>query len=144
MSGIVFINYRRDDTAGIAGRLFDRLEQDFTHDQLFFDVDSIPPGENFFEYLNKQVEACDVLLAVVGPNWQGQLDKEDYESEEHTKDYARVEIEAALRQGKKVIPVLVGGAEMPREDELPKAMRPFALRNAVRLSHDRSGPMCRG
>jgi hypothetical protein len=75
MSGIVFINYRRSDAADIAGRLFDRLEQEFSRDQLFFDVDSIPPGKDFVAYLNKQVEACDVLLAVVGPS---QLDGQEY------------------------------------------------------------------
>jgi Amt family ammonium transporter len=137
MGGIVFINYRRSDAAGMAGRLFDRLEQDFSPERLFFDVDSIPAGENFFDYLNQQVDACDVLLAVIGPTWQSQLDRQDYEAGKHTKDYARIEIEAALRQGKKVIPVLVGGAEMPREEDLPETMRPLALRNAVRLSHER-------
>jgi hypothetical protein len=109
MSGIVFINYRRSDAADIAG----------SRDQLFFDVDSIPPGKDFVAYLNKQVEACDVLLAVVGPNWQSQLDGQEYkEAGKQTKDFVRIEIEAALRQGKTVIPVLVSGAKMPREEDL--------------------------
>jgi hypothetical protein len=115
----VFINYRRSDAADIAGRLFDRLEQEFSRDQLFFDVDSIPPGKDFVAYLNKQVEACDVLLAVGGPNWQSQLDGQEYkEAGKQTKDFVRIEIEAALRQGKTVIPVLVSGAKMPREEDL--------------------------
>jgi len=137
MSGIVFINYRRRDAEHVAGRLFDRLEQDFSQDQLFFDVDNIPPGEDFVAYLNRQVDACDVLLALVGPNWQSQLDAQNYGDGEQTKDFVRIEIEAALAQGKKVIPVLVSGAEMPREDDLPESLRPFSRRNAVRLSHER-------
>lgn len=138
MSGIVFINYRRSDAAGMAGQLFDRLEQAFSDDQLFFDVDNIPPGKDFVAYLNDKVGACDVLLAVVGPNWQSQLDKQEYkETGEQTEDFVRIEIEAALSQGKTVIPVLVSGAEMPRKEDLPKALQPFARRNAVRLSHER-------
>jgi hypothetical protein len=130
MSGTVFINYRREDTAGMAGRLFDRLEQEFSEDQLFFDVDNIPPGQDFVAYLNEKVETCDVLLAVVGPDWQGQLDTKEYtEAGEQTEDFVRIEIEAALRQGKTVIPVLVR--------DLPTPLQPFARRNAVRLSHER-------
>ena len=138
MSGIVFINYRRKDAPGMAGRLFDRLEHDFSEDQLFFDVDNIPAGRDFIAYLDEQVEACDVLLAVVGPDWQSQLDTQEYkEAGKQTKDFVRIEIEAALRQDKTVIPVLVSGAEMPREEDLPEALQPFARRNAVRLSHER-------
>lgn len=137
MSGIVFINYRRRDAEHVAGRLFDRLEQDFSEDQLFFDVDNIPPGEDFVAYLHDQVEACDVLLALVGPNWRNELDAQDHRGEEQTRDFVRIEIEAALQKGKKVIPVLVSGAEMPREDELPPSLRPFSRRNAVRLTHER-------
>ena len=84
MSGIVFINYRRKDAEHVAGRLFDRLERDFAPEQLFFDVDNIPPGEDFVAYLDKQVDACDVLLAVIGPNWQGGLDKRNYARDERS------------------------------------------------------------
>ncbi len=138
MSGIVFINYRRNDAAGMAGRLFDRLEQDFPGDQLFFDVDTIPPGKDFVDYLNEKVAACDVLLAVIGPAWRSELDWQDYPDRgTRSKDFVRLEIEAALSQGKTVIPVLVSGAEMPGEDDLPSSLRPLARRNAVRLSHER-------
>lgn len=137
MSGIVFINYRRRDAEHVAGRLFDRLEQDFSQDQLFIDVDNIPPGEDFVAYLDRKVEACDVFLALVGPNWQPQLDKRNYEGDARTKDFVRIEIESALAKDKKVIPILVGGAEMPREEDLPEGLRPFSRRNAMRLSHER-------
>ena len=137
MGGIVFICYRRKDAEHVAGRLFDRMEQDFPRDQLFFDVDNIPPGEDFVAYLNQKVDACDVLLALIGPNWESQLDNKDYDSGAQSKDFVRIEIEAALDKGKKVIPVLVSGAEMPREEDLPKLLRPFARRHAVRLSHER-------
>jgi len=65
----IFINYRRDDTIGMAGRLHDRLAQTFGDANLFMDVDHIPVGADFVEHLNKQVAGCDVLLAVIGPDW---------------------------------------------------------------------------
>jgi len=67
MAGKIFINYRRDDAIGTAGRLHDRLAQTFGRDNLFMDVDHIPAGVDFAEYLHSQVAACDVFLAVIGP-----------------------------------------------------------------------------
>ena len=74
MAGKIFINYRRDDSAGTAGRLHDRLAQTFGRNNLFMDVDHIPAGVDFTEYLHNQVAACDVFLAVIGPDW---LDAKD-------------------------------------------------------------------
>jgi hypothetical protein len=67
MAGKIFINYRRDDAMGTAGRLHDRLAQTFGRHNLFMDVDHIPAGVDFVEYLNSQVAVCDVFLAVIGP-----------------------------------------------------------------------------
>src|SRR5262245_347210 len=69
MDGKIFINYRRDDSIGTAGRLHDRLVQAFGRDKLFMDVDHIPAGEDFVGYLNAQVASCDVFLALIGPDW---------------------------------------------------------------------------
>jgi hypothetical protein len=68
VSGKIFINYRRGDDPGFAGRLFDRLEEAFTADRIFIDIDNIEPGLDFVRVLEDQVDRCDVLLAVIGPN----------------------------------------------------------------------------
>ena len=75
MAGKIFINYRRDDSIGMAGRLHDRLAQTFGRDKLFMDVDHIPAGADFVAHLNSQVAACDVVLVVIGPNWLRAKDK---------------------------------------------------------------------
>jgi hypothetical protein len=67
MAGKIFINYRRDDSIGMAGRLHDRLAQTFGRDKLFMDVDHIPAGTDFVAHLNSQVAGCDVVLVVIGP-----------------------------------------------------------------------------
>ena len=68
MTGI-FINYRRDDAPGVAGRLYDHLAKSFSRRDLFIDVDAIKPGLDFVKQLDTQVSQCDVLLALIGPHW---------------------------------------------------------------------------
>lgn len=135
--GGIFINYRRGDEPGFTQALLGRLEQAFPADRLFIDVDNIPPGEDFVHVLDSQVAHCDILLAVIGNGWLDATDERGNRRLDDPNDFVRIEIESALRQGKRVIPVLVHQARMPRPDELPEAIRPLATRNAVRLTHER-------
>ena len=65
----VFISYRRSESKWAAGRLYDRLAEVIGRDNLFFDVSNIEPGEDFVSRIREIVGRCDVLLAVIGPNW---------------------------------------------------------------------------
>jgi len=137
MTGKIFINYRRGDEPGFTHALLGRLEQAFPAERLFIDVDNIPPGEDFVRALESQVAQCDALLAVIGNGWLDATDESGSRRLDDPNDFVRIEIESALKQGKRVIPVLVHEARMPRPDELPEAIRPLATRNAVRLTHER-------
>jgi TIR domain len=137
MQGKIFINYRRGDDPGHTGRLFDHLQDAFQPDQLFMDVDSIAPGLDFVWVLEEQVAKCDVLLAVIGRGWLDARDGAGKRRLDNADDFVRVEIEAGLRLGKRVIPVLVNDVDMPHGEDLPEPLRPLARRNAVRLTHDR-------
>src|SRR5262245_29903985 len=137
MAGKIFINYRRGDDPGNTGRLFDRLQEAFQPEQLFVDVDSIAPGLDFVRVLEEQVRQCDALLAVIGKSWIHARDDSGARRLDSPQDFVRIEIETALKYGKRVIPVLVGDAHMPRLGELPEPIRPLASRNAVRLTHER-------
>jgi hypothetical protein len=133
--GCVFVSYRRDESAGFAGRIFDRLVASFAREQVFMDVDNIEPGLDFVEVLNEWVGACDVLLAVIGPNWTAAADPSGTKRLDDPHDFVRIEIDAALRRNVRVIPVLIGGARMPRPDELPDPLRPLTRRQALEISH---------
>jgi formylglycine-generating enzyme required for sulfatase activity len=133
----IFINYRRGDDPSAAQALFGRLEQAFGPEQLFMDVDSIEPGLDFVRVLNDQVAQCDVLISIIGRNWVDACDERGARRLDNPDDFVRIEIETALQQDKRVIPVLVGQAQMPSADQLPDTMKPFARRNAVRLTHER-------
>jgi cytolethal distending toxin subunit A len=139
LAGGIFISYRRDDSHGTAGRLRDRLVRDPRSSYVFMDVDNIPAGVDFVEYVNDQVAGCDVLLAVIGPNW---LDAEDDTGQRRLNnlgDYVRVELAAALARKIRLVPVLVDGARMPRADELPDDLKPLVRRNAFELRNAHFG-----
>jgi hypothetical protein len=137
MAGNIFVSYRREDSKHAAGRLVDRLSRNFAPGQLFLDVDNVEPGLDFKKVLTDKVQQCDVLLAVIGPGWLDTRDATGARRLDNPKDFVRIEIEAALARDVRVIPVLVDGALMPSEEELPETLQPFTYRNAVRLSHER-------
>jgi len=133
MASKIFINYRRGDSPGTAGRLHDRLAQTFGPDNSFIDVDNIPVGIDFVNYLNNQLEACDVFLAIIGPNWLNAKDQFGRRRLDAPEDFVRIEIAEALTRNICVIPVLVDGAPIPSVDELPDSIKPLARRNAVEV-----------
>ncbi len=138
MAGRIFINYRRGDDPGYTQALFHRLESEFGRDALFMDVEGyIKAGDDFAEVLDAQVAQSDVLLVVIGPRWADAEDETGRRRLDNPEDFVRIEIAAALEQKKRVIPVLVNNAAVPRADELPDPLKPLARRNAVRLTHDR-------
>jgi hypothetical protein len=133
----VFISYRRDDTAGIAGRIYDKLRQHVPASHIFMDVDAIAPGANFREAIQTSVAKCDVLLAIIGRSWISATDEHGARRLENIDDPVRVEISAALNASVRIVPVLVDKAAMPTEAELPDALSSVALCNAVEVRHSR-------
>ena len=133
----IFINYRRQDSEGYVGRLYDHLIQHFDRNDVFVDVDSIPPGSDFVTELEEAVATCDVFIAVIGPQWLTITDEQGQRRLDQWDDFVRLEVASALKQNKMVIPVLVGQARMPAPSQLPEDIAPMARRNAIELSHQR-------
>lgn len=131
----VFISYRRDDSAGHAGRVHDRLTREFGRDLLFMDVDAIPLGENFIKILREQVAKCDVLLALIGPNWLTAHDEDGNRRLSNPSDFVRIEIATALLRDIPVIPILLEGSKVPKTDQLPEDLRELSLRNGLDVRH---------
>jgi NTE family protein len=130
--GGVFICYRRGDTAGFAGRIYDRLSKRFGRDKVFFDVRDIELGLDFVEVLSERVAKCDALVAVIGRDWTSS-DNQRRLADRH--DFVRIEIAAALDRNVRVIPVFVDDAAMPKRGELPRALQEFSRRQGIVLSH---------
>jgi hypothetical protein len=135
--GRVFISYRQQDSPGHARGLYDRLVKHFGPHQVFMDM-GIHPGEDFPRRINKALARCDVLLAVIGRNWSDVRDGRGRLRLDDPNDYLRIEIETALRRRDvAVFPVLVAGARMPEEDELPGELCALASIQAHELADGR-------
>jgi len=132
-----FISYRRDDAAGYAGRLHEALENRLGRDQVFRDVDTLEPGQDFIEAIESRLAECRVFLAMIGREWLDARDSEGRRRLDQPNDYVRLEIVNALsRREVRVIPVLIEGASMPAVESLPEAVRPLARKQAVHLRDD--------
>ena len=134
--GQIFISYRRDDAAGYARALYDRLAQHFSSERVFMDVDAIEPGLPFDDVIQQALSQCEVLLVVIGRRW---LDPQTGGGSrlDDPQDFVRLEIAAALARDIRVIPLLLDGATMPTEADLPKPLQPLARRNALEVSNSR-------
>jgi hypothetical protein len=135
MRAKVFISYRRDDSAGYAGRVMDRLDREVGRDLVFMDVDAIPLGTNFSKVLHEEVAKCGVLLAVIGLNWLDARDEHGNRRLDNPNDFVRIEIAAALQRSIPVIPILLDGARIPKADQLPEDLKELALRNGMEIRH---------
>src|SRR5829696_2996673 len=132
--GRIFISYRREDTAYPAGWLYDRLADRYGGGQVFKDVDSIELGDNFVEVITSAVGSCDVLLALIGPQWLTITDGQGRRRLDSSDDFVRLEIQAALTRKVLVIPILVDEARMPRAEQLPDSLAGLVHRQALELS----------
>jgi TIR domain len=134
--GGIFVSYRREESAHLAGRLYDRLADRFGEGQVFIDVDAIEPGVDFAEEISRAVAVCKVLLAVIGPTWLTATDRQGRRRLVDPDDIVRLEIEAALARDVRVIPILVEGAVMPGREDLPESLAGLARRNALLIRHE--------
>ena len=132
----IFISYRRSDSADVSGRIYDRLVDRFGKNLIFKDVDSIPLGLDFKEYLDKKVGECEVLLAIIGDHWLDASDGAGAKRLYDASDFVRIEIESALERNIPVIPLLVRNAMMPHEDSLPFSLRKLVYRNGISIRSD--------
>jgi uracil-DNA glycosylase len=135
--GRIFINYRRQDSEGYVGRLYDHLTQHFAREDVFMDVDNIKPGVDFVKALEEAVAACDVFLAIIGPQWLHAANDAGERRLDEWNDFVRIELISAIKMNKAIIPVLVGRAQMPSLRDLPEEISALARRNAFELSHQR-------
>lgn len=133
----IFISYRRDDSAGHAGRLYDRLRAHFGADRVFMDVTGIEAGIDFVEAIDSAVGGCDVLIAVIGRQWLKCTDNAGHRRLEDPHDFICLEVGSALKRKVRVVPVLVEGAVMPGPADLPERLRGLTRRQAVELRDTR-------
>jgi hypothetical protein len=129
----VFISYRREDSAGWAGRVHDALAGHFGDHQLFMDVADISPGEDFRDVVRRRLSTVETVIVVIGPNWLEVQDTTGGRRIDDPRDVVRLEVMAALQSPVTVIPVLVDGSSMPGPDELPSELSLLSFTNALEI-----------
>lgn len=135
MSGI-FVSYRRQDSAGHARALYDRLRERFRQ-RVFMDVEGIEPGVDFVEVIENAVGDCEVLLALIGREWSDIADEKGSRRLDDPHDFVRLEVATALSRNVIVVPVLLEGAAMPNARDLPEDITKLARRQAIELRDNR-------
>jgi TIR domain len=128
----IIISYRRLDSMDITMRIRDAMAAHFGESSIFTDIDSIPFGVDFLDYINSVLSTSDALIAIVGPRWIDGGAGPNHGIHLET-DFVRIEVEAALKRKIPVIPVLVGGSRMPTRDQLPEPLQPFVFRNGTSI-----------
>lgn len=134
----IFISYRRSDCQAQANGLHDGLIHRLPQARVFMDIDSIPAGVDFEQHIRAEIDACDVVLVLIGDNWLDARPGTKTRRIDEPNDFVRLEIESALASDRvRTIPVLVEGAQMPDAQNLPESIRRLSRINAFELDDRR-------
>lgn len=137
MRGTIFINYRKDDSSWNALALYNELLKYFPKESIFKDFNTIRPGDDFVESIQKALSNCNVLLVVMSKNWLEVKDKHGNRRISDPDDLVRIEIATAIERNIQVIPVLFDNIPMPTGTELPDNLRSLPRRQFVEIETTR-------
>ena len=136
MHAKIFISYRREDASADARSIYQHLERHFGSQSLFMDVDTIQMGQDFRSALDDTLSKCKIALIILGQEWLDARDAQGNRRLDDPNDFVRLEITKALQRDIPVIPVLVGSARLPQEDERPDDLKPLVGRQAAIITHN--------
>jgi hypothetical protein len=131
--GGIFISYRGQDSGTTAALIDRELTAWFGRDLVFLAGRSISVGVDFVDELLRQLRACSVLLALIGPCWLSSTDEAGQRRIDNSADWVRREIAEASAHGLRVIPVLLDGTKLPAVGELPHDIAWLSRRQYVVL-----------
>ena len=129
----IFISYRRADNSHATDRIYEKLTEYFGKESVFLDIDTIPLGADFRDYLDKQLAECTALLVVMGQQWLNITDENGQRRLENPNDFVRLEIEIALGRNIPTIPVLIDEARIPYAHELPNSLESLSRRQGISI-----------
>ncbi len=134
----IFISYRRADVLVMCDRIHSFLAAVFGGRAVFRDIESLHAGVDYRSELATAMRECKVALVVIGTSWLTISDESGQRRLDLPDDPVRLEIETLLSQRIPVIPLLIQGARLPLERELPPSIAELAYRQArsVRVEPD--------
>lgn len=131
----VYLSYRRDDGINV-GRIYDALAKRYSPNNVFYDVDSIPPGVDFRSVISERLASSTIVLVIIGPEWLAAIDSEGQRRIDKPDDFVRLEIREALRSGRRILPVLMHRARIPPAVDLPKDIQGLAQLQSFHIRPD--------
>lgn len=132
----LFISYRRRESSGYSGRIYDRLRALMPAADVFMDVERIDLGEDWRAVLAQRLRQADAVLVLIGDEWRTLTDPSGRRRLDDPNDVTRWELETALALGKRMVPVLLDDASPLRAEELPQTLAPLAAAQALRIRHE--------
>lgn len=110
----IFISYRRDDAPGYVSRLESELEREFGDERVFRDATDIPGGAKWMSVIDANLQACAVLLLVIGPRWE-----EIWEArKDDAVNHVALELNRAREFDVPVIPITLDGVQLSTDLDL--------------------------
>jgi hypothetical protein len=94
------------------------------------------PGVDFVARIVHAVSESDLVIALIGKHWTGERENGPLRIHD-PQDFVHLEIATALSRDIRVVPVLVDGASMPSQDQLPRTLQPLVRRHALELTNTR-------
>lgn len=132
----VFLSYRRVDSEIFVGRIYDHLHREFGKSRVILDKNTFGDGQDFRREIEAGIAGSDVVVAVIGDDWDGGTTEAGQRRIDDPGDFVRIELEIAHRLGKPILPVLLMRTPMPEADSLPESLNFLAYRNAIRMRTD--------
>lgn len=137
INNLIFISYRRDDTALVARALGETLRYRLGADKVFLDEDSIRDGDMWPDRLEKAVTRAKVVLALIGSDWLRASDRYGRRRLDIENDWVKKELLFAHRHNVRVIPVLIGeDTRPPPKEGLPSDLAWLSEIEVKRLHND--------
>jgi hypothetical protein len=132
----LFVSYRRSDSQPWTGRLADDLRDHFGRARVYRDLDVNRAAVDFRAQVADGLAQARAVVAVIGPTWTSIRGSSGAPRLAEGNDLVRLELEWAFGQGVPLVPVLVGGASMPLEAQLPGSIRSLARLQGLRLGDE--------
>jgi|GEM_PF-6328305 len=135
----VFISYNHDESRNIAGRIYERLSSRLSPEAVFKDDEGAVRaiGRDFRETFKAALNQCRVVLVVIDPQWYDRRMESERQADDIPPDWVRIEVESALKTPDLIIiPLLVDGAEFPKNKSLPASISDLRYRDGKRIHSD--------
>jgi len=130
----IFVSYRRLDSAIFSQWLAVQLRAAYGQDCVFIDTENIRDAAAWAQQIESSLRNASLIIVVIGKSWLSISDEVGRRRIDLPDDWVRREIETGLKIRKRILPLLIEGAELPAREALPDSIAPLLDIQARRMS----------